>query len=337
MADHNTTRGEFDLIRTMFERWNASGVAGDMGDDAALLPFSDSQLLVVTVDMLIEGRHFKSEWSSWKDIGYKSIAVNLSDIAAMGARPANLFISLGLTEELTTSDAFDELIKGMEEICHEFGCTIDGGDTTRSEQDAIISVTAMGKAQQSQVKKRDAARPGDIIAVTGTLGDAAAALDLLLDQTTTTPPDAKAIFDRLHRPVPRVKEGMWLATRPGVHAMIDLSDGLAGDIKHIMERSRCGAEIDLDRLPLSDELRQVAQLNNRNAAILAGRGGDDYELLFTVSPDRWDNLKEAFEAELSLPVSSIGTITDAEGDLEFTEAGQKLDHPLQSYDHFKSD
>ncbi len=336
MSQKYSNRGEFDLINDMVKRWSNSGVLGDIGDDAALLPFGDDAYQAVTTDMLIQGRHFKPEWSSWADIGYKAIAVNFSDIAAMGGQCDHVFISLGLTEELTSSDHFDHLISGMDEICQKYNCRIDGGDTTRSEMDAIISVTALGRVEKDHTKKRNAAVPGDIVAVTGTLGDAAAALALLSDQTTNSSSNSTKLFEKLHRPEPRIPEGLQFGKKPEVHAMMDLSDGLAGDIRHIMNRSGCGAQIHLDQLPLSDELRYTAELNSWDPENIAARGGDDYELMFTVDADTWENFRNWASRELAVPVTAIGTITEDENELSFLRNHRKVSGDLQSYDHFKS-
>lgn len=336
MANGVTNRGEFELINAMKQRWSKSGVAGDMGDDAALLPFGENDYQVVTTDMLIEGRHFKPDWCSWYEIGYKSIAVNLSDIAAMGAKAEHLFISLALTEELTASDSFDELIAGMDEICSKYNCSIDGGDTTRSDMDAIISVTAMGKVDKNHAKKRGSAAPGDVIAVTGNLGDAAAALMLLSDDTTVKPDQKQVLYARLHKPEPRLSEGIWLAAQPEVHAMMDISDGLAGDIRHIMTQSECGANINLDQLPVNEELHSCAGLNGWNAEKIAARGGDDYELLFTVDQRQWEKFQKAAANELGVSVTAIGSITDKEKTLQFLRQGKVVDDVFKSFDHFKS-
>lgn len=339
MADEKSAySGEFTLIRAMHEHWKKSNVAGDFSDDAAILPLDSDQVLSVTTDMLIEGRHFKAEWSSPEDIGYKSVAVNLSDIAAMGSRPLYLFSSLGLETKNTEKEQFHAFISGMEQACLDFSCTIEGGDTTRSEHGMVISITAIGKSSKANIKKRNAAIAGDIIAVTGSIGDAAGALELLyLDQQKKDrSPEAESLYKKLHRPKPRVDEGIWLGKQPQVHAMMDLSDGLSGDIRHITSASKCGAVIDIERLPVSSALNDISENMGWSAQNLAATGGDDYELLFTVSAEKWDEFCRKAEAELNIPVTGIGTITTDTDDVQFKNKGKVLTDPLGGYDHFKT-
>ena len=328
--------GEFELIETMQRLWSASGVAGDMGDDAAVLPQQTGYQLVVTTDMLIEGRHYNPEWSSWEDIGYKSIAVNLSDIAAMGARPRHVFLSLGLTDTSSAPEPFAKLINGIGQACKDYSCTIDGGDTTRSGNDTIISVMLTGEAKPEQIKYRKTAESGDIIAVTGTLGDAAAALELL-DQKAAELDSFSNLCTRHHRPSPRVTEGVWLGGRPEVNAMMDLSDGLAGDLRHIANRSNCGGEIFLDKLPISEQLTKLCRLKGWNAPEIAAAGGDDYELLFTVNHQKWDSFQQAAQQELNNPVTPIGKITDQSGEISFLQNGKKTTADFKGFDHFNPD
>ena len=336
MADETYTgSGEFELIQTMQRLWSVGNIAGDMGDDAAVIPQQVKHHLVVTTDMLIEGRHFKPEWSSWEDIGYKSIAVNLSDIAAMGARPRHVFLSFGLTDISCSRDPFIKLIKGIRQACEDFSCTIDGGDTTRSGNDTVISVMLTGEAKPEHLKYRGSAQNGDIIAVTGTLGDAAAALKLL-DQHDPEAHNFAELCSRHHRPCPRVNEGMWLGGRPEINAMMDLSDGLAGDIRHIANKSQCGAEIFLNQLPLSKQLTELCHLKGWNAPEIAAEGGDDYELLFTVNPQKWNAFQRAAQQELSTAVTPIGKVNDQNGEIGFFQNGRKSTANLQGFDHFNS-
>ena len=311
--------GEFDLIARIRARVLQRGdVVLGIGDDAALLQPPPRQQLVVTTDTLNSGVHFPIETAP-ADIGWKALAVNLSDLAAMGAVPAWCTLSLSLPEaDPAWTDAF---LDGFLELAHQYEIALIGGDTTRGP--LSISVTAMGFVEPDRALRRDAAQVGDEVWVTGTLGDAAAAL--AQPERHRDP----ALRARLDRPTPRVKVGRALIDI--AHAAVDVSDGLLADLGHICERSGVGAEIELALLPASPALRQAFDPAQRWS--LQAAGGDDYELCFTASPSRRDELLRACES-VGVAVTLIGRILSGREVVAVDDDGHVWQPPRPGYDHF---
>ena len=223
-----TEFGFIDHIKELFAALPDNGFEG-IGDDCAVLPVGEGESLVFTTDMLAEGVHFLRPATSPRELGRKSLAVNLSDVASMGARPVATLLSLSLPAD-TAGTWAEEFMLGYRELSEAFGVTLAGGDTTRSAAGITINVTAIGRIADAHIKRRSGARPGDAILVAGELGLSGAGLHDILAGRYDTPAAAA------HRnPLPQVAEGIWLGARSEVHAMMDLSDGLASDIRHIME------------------------------------------------------------------------------------------------------
>lgn len=297
---------EFELINYFFKQQaaNRSDVILGIGDDAALLKIPAEQLLAVTTDTLISGVHFPENTKPY-DIGYKTLAVNLSDLAAMGAEPA--WISLALTLPEANQLWLEEFCNGLFTLIKQFNVQLIGGDTTKGH--LSITITAQGFVPANNVLKRSGAQPGDKIYVTGTLGDAGLALQLINNniaysgcEKNLTEKDKQFIFQRFNRPEPKIAAG--LALRHIANSAIDISDGLAADLKHILQASNAGAIVIVDNVPLSSVLKKI----NSNAALtLALSAGDDYELCFTVSPEKEQIVKSVFE-KLDCFCTCIGTI-----------------------------
>lgn len=291
--------GEFGLIeeiRSVFSKTVPEGMCG-IGDDCAVIPQKTGLDTLVSTDMLIEGTHFLREDIKAFELGWKSAAVNLSDLAAMGATPVGSFLSFALPQEIETS-WIREFMDGFKDISIPCGCPLLGGDTTSSPDRLCISVTVLGNAPHGMAKLRSGARIGDKICVTGTLGDSAAGLQIILNGIERN----EFLLKRHYLPTPRVKEGKSLLETEGVHAMMDISDGIASDLRHILRESGVGAEIDLSLLPLSEELRRICTKEGWDANKLAVSGGEDYELLFTVSPEA--------EKGIKVPHTVIGNIIE---------------------------
>lgn len=322
---------EFDLIARIRARVaSRDDVVLGIGDDAALLAPPPGQHLVVTADTLNDGVHFPSGTAA-ADIGWKALAVNLSDLAAMGARPAWCTLSLSLpTADVHWLDGF---LDGFLELAGRHGIVLVGGDTTRGP--LAISVTAMGLVEAGAALRRDRARAGDDIWVTGTLGDAAAALAAdghvpLPEEGAGLPPgfDAGRVRARLARPLPRVAAGRALLGL--AHACIDLSDGLLADLGHLCARSAVAARIDPDLLPASPALGGLASATRRH---LQACGGDDYELCFTAAP----RLRGQIELALQLAdvqVTRIGRIEAGAGVLAVAADGTPWQPRRPGYLHF---
>lgn len=302
--------GEFGFIRYIdnaFSTIPQNGIKG-IGDDCAVIPIGEEESFVVTTDMLTEGSHFLPGGTPPYDLGWKSLAVNLSDIAAMGAAPVASFLSVALTDH-TDPDWCKSFIEGFRELSAQFGVPLCGGDTTFSKHALTISVTVIGKAKNSRIKYRNTARVGDIIATTGQLGNSAGGLQLILDNTAPTT-DAETFLIQCHnRPIPHIKEGVFLSAYKEVHAMMDISDGIASDLRHICNASKCSAAIRLPLLPLSDALKETAARKGWSLEQMALCTGEDYRLLLTIDPAGFDTLNNAYQATFGTPLYPIGTIT----------------------------
>ena len=325
MAKTLAELGEFGLIGRIRERFPAPAQVRGIGDDCAVLPQRDGRDTLVSTDMLVEGTHFLRHDIDPYALGWKSAAVNLSDIAAMGGKPTGTFLSIALPAGLETAWA-EEFLRGYAEISERFGVPLLGGDTTASPDRICINVAVLGECPAGSARTRDDARPGDLVCVTGTLGDSAAGLKAILEGVERDT-DVQALVDRHYLPMPRIEEGLRLAARPGVHAMMDISDGIGSDLKHILEASGCGAEIDIPSLPLSSALQRVCARLNWDATELAVCGGEDYELLFTTDPEA--------EATLDVPHTVIGRITESSRGKSGIAEWHGADRSFNGFDHFK--
>lgn len=307
---------EFDIISRLSARLPdpPSEVVVPIGDDCAVLRLGDA-LWVAAADMLVSGRHFK-EWASPEDVGYKAVAVNVSDVAAMGGVPRFVLVSGGADDAETTLRCMD----GVLEACEEFGAYPLGGDTTGAAA-LTVDVSILGQLTHAPVL-RSGARPGDLLLVTGELGASAAGL-LALESGDAGP---KRLIRKHLRPEPRLVAGRaaaWL----GAHAMIDLSDGLASDVRHVCERSGVGCRIDLDLLPVAGDTREYLRSSGRDPEVLAATGGEDYELLVAAS----EEVVEALASESEVPVTVIGEVTGE--DVVFRQGGERV-NGLSGWDHF---
>ena len=275
-------KGEFELIDWIKGQFRVpDGVLG-IGDDCAVLPQRDGLETLVTTDMLVEGVHFLLEDIDPYSLGWKSAAVNLSDIAGMGGKPVGSFLSCALPK--TLDDGFLKgFFEGYKALSERFDCPLLGGDTTSSLDKLCINVTVLGTCEAGRSRKRSAAEPGDLICVTGPLGDSAAGLKVILENAAAEKEES-ILRERHYRPLPRIEEGMELAATPGVNAMMDISDGIGSDLRHILEESGKGARVDVRSLPLSAELRDLCARRGWDPVELALDGGEDYELLFTCRP-----------------------------------------------------
>jgi thiamine-monophosphate kinase len=316
---------EFDLIRHYFNRPRPGRAVLGIGDDCALLAPTPGMQLAVSTDMLVEGRHFFAGADPRK-LGHKSLAVNLSDLAAMGARPVAFTLALALPEaDRTWLAGFSE---GLFALADAHGCELIGGDTTRGPLN--ICITVFGDIEPGHALRRDAARAGDDIWISGTLGDARLALAGYWNELALEPADQELAAQRMHTPTPRVALGRLLAERRLAHAALDISDGLVGDLGHILAASRVGATLDVDALPAGPALARHEQALRRK---FTAAGGDDYELCFT-APAQQRAAIVAAGAEAGTAVTRVGSI-DAEAGLRLVDAdGRALDLALRGWDHF---
>lgn len=313
---------EFDLIRRYFTRPVRDAVLG-IGDDCALLAPRAGQELAISTDMLVSGRHFFPDAEPCR-LGHKSLAVNLSDLAAMGARPRAFTLAIALPA--AEPHWLSQLAAGMLALADSHGCELIGGDTTRGP--LTLSITVFGDVPAGQALRRDAARAGDDIWVSGTVGDARLALGDCRGEWLLTEPDFTAIRDRLEAPQPRVALG--IALRGIARAAVDVSDGLLADLGHILQRSGVGADIHVGTLPASEVLsRQPAGL--RLQCQLAG--GDDYELCFTAPPQAREQVLAAGR-EAGVAVTRIGAIAGEPGVRLLDASGAEVPFDGRGFDHF---
>ncbi len=317
---------EFDLIKKYFVRGRAGRAVLGIGDDCALLAPTPGMQLAVSTDMLVEDRHFFAGADARK-LGHKCLAVNLSDLAAMGARPLAFTLALSLPQ----ADAgwLEGFSAGLFALADEHGCELIGGDTTRGPLN--ICITVFGEIEPGHALRRDAARDGDDIWISGTLGDARLALAGYRNEAWLDGARHEHAAARLHTPAPRVALGRLLAQHKLARAALDISDGLVGDLGHILAASQVGATLDADALPAGSAL-QAEDLALRRRFTLAG--GDDYELCFTAAPEQRAAI-EAAGRDSATPVTRVGRIDAAPG-LRLVDAqGAPLDLALRGWDHFQ--
>jgi thiamine-monophosphate kinase len=294
---------EFDLIARYFSRPAPAGFLG-VGDDCALFAVSPGHQLATSTDLFIEGRHFLAG-ADPTAVGHKALAVNLSDLAAMGAKPLACLLSLSLPRvDEAWLEAFAD---GFYALADQAACPLVGGDTTRSPAGIVINVTVMGEVRSGQALLRSAAQVGDDIWVTGELGAPEIALQLLQGRLPADPALLEATRSALERPLPPWRFAQCLA---GVaHAALDISDGLAQDLGHILAASHCGAELDCDALPLAPALRHLDPAVARKAALT---GGDVYQLCFTAAPDQCEHISRLAH-DAGVRVTRIGRIESQPG------------------------
>ena len=310
---------EFEIIRQMSGKLPPTPpeVLVPVGDDCAVLRLGEREWVAAT-DMLVCGHHFKG-WATPEDVGYKAVAVNVSDVAAMGGTPRFVLASGGASDPETTLRCFG----GVLEACEAFGVYPLGGDTTGAGA-LTVNVAILGELFAPPLL-RSGANPGDLLAITGELGASAAGL-LALESGTSGP---ERLIRKHLRPEPRVGLGV-VAARLGVNAVIDLSDGLASDARRICERSGVGCRVDLDLLPVASDTRKFLEPLGQDPAILAATGGEDYELLISASASTLDALAESVQA----PVTIIGEVTD--GADVVLQHGNEAVEDLSGWDHFSA-
>lgn len=332
--------GEFgliDRIRNLFPQSPPSVVVG-IGDDVAVLRTASGRLLLATCDCQIEGVHFTLPTVPGRLLGRRAAAVNLSDMAAMGGTPLWALLSL-MAPERTAVALVEEIYRGFGETLSRFGAAVVGGNTARHPDRLVMDVTLLGDVDPDRVILRTGARPGDLLVVTGTLGGSRAGLECLkrdisgLDETVRT-----AAIQRHWEPEPRLREGQILAASAWVHAMIDVSDGLMGDLGHLCRASGVGAVLCADTLPVDSACEAVAQAAGRDPLEWALYGGEDYELLAAVDPSGFPEIREALENAGGVPCRVIGRVVAAEEGLKcLRRDGTVLAGCHGAWDHFRKE
>ncbi|MFR9533604.1 MAG: thiamine-phosphate kinase [Rikenellaceae bacterium] len=308
-----TEFGLIDQIKALFSSLPTHNFEG-IGDDCAVLPLGD-EALVFTSDMLIEDIHFLRSSTSAYDLGYKSLAVNLSDVASMGVRPVASLLSLSVPKELM-GEFVEEFMEGYHALSKKYGVALIGGDTTASKGSLGINVTAIGRGELKSIKRRCSAQLGDAVLVNGLLGESAAGLNDIFRGQCDSP-----LASTHKRPEPQVDEGEWLGSRSEVHAMMDVSDGVASDLRHLLKLSGVGAQIELSDVPTSVDLHSALC------------GGEDYKLLFTASSESLEELKAAYLEKFNSPLHQIGTIIEG-GKIEWLKDGEVQEIDMMGFRHY---
>jgi thiamine-monophosphate kinase len=289
---------------------------------------------LVTTDTLVEKVHFDPAWHDPELLGRKAAAVNLSDVAAMGGQPRYCLLSLALPVDFTES-WLDQFMAGFLASLTEHGTLLIGGDTVKSESGYVISVTVIGEAPEAEILLRSAARPGDLVMVSGPLGNAAAGLEICRRELGAANDAWRELVAAHLDPTPETALGMVLAESGLVNGMMDLSDGLATDLAHLCRESGVAAEIDGGSLPISDNLRDAAESLGCEPMSWALSGGEDYRLLFTVPVENSGKLREIVWGELKRDIVSVGRIVDGKG-VVLIDGAKRLDISYHGYDHFSA-
>jgi len=329
--------GEFGFIKKISRGCliRPDNIIKAIGDDAAAFTTAPDQLSLITTDLLVERVHFLRAAISGFDLGYKSLAVNLSDIAAMGGTAREAFVSIAIPDDCQL-DYLEAIYSGIKELAAGFDVNVLGGDTTHSKKDLIINIVVQGIVSKEELLCRDAARPGDVIFSTGFLGDSKAGLHLILNEVAADTESLEALL-RAHRvPQPHLRQGRFLARQNGVHAAIDTSDGLSSDLAHIAEESRVGARLYAEKIPISPNLKDFCNRFGFDPIDYALSGGEDYTLLCTIAPQNADKISSAFEKEFNRPLFAIGEIT-AKKQIEVVYPdGKTKPLPPTGWDHFRA-
>ncbi len=320
---------EFQLIKRIKTQFTYKNlIETGIGDDCAVIPFSDKLSYLITTDALVEGIHFKLGDINWSYLGKKVVAVNLSDIAAMGGRTKYLFISIAIPKRIC-DDNISQFFYGIRTALDEYNVLLLGGDTTGSNNQLFISITAIGIANSNRVIYRSGAKLHDFIYVTGTLGDSSGGLSLLKKKCSDFLPEENSLVYKHLNPVPRLIEISYLVDNYVINSAIDISDGLSNDLCHITSESGVGAKVYWDDIPKSKEL--INLISEKDLSYYVLDGGEDYELLFT-SPDRID--ANSFYNELGTRLSCIGRITSYNKNILIKDGAEQLLIP-RGFDHFK--
>jgi thiamine-monophosphate kinase len=330
--------GEFGLIHRIEKLLDIEGVRSpevtlSIGDDTACFRPNPGYALLVTCDSVVEGRHYLAAHITPLDLGHRAMALNISDIGAMGGRPRYALVSLGLKGDTPVRDV-EEMYRGFVAELNPFGASIIGGNITKSEGGAFIDITLIGEVEETKMVRRSTARPGDVVLITGYPGQATAGLQMLLHGKGD-----QRLKDNLlkvyNRPSHRAREGAAIAQSGYATAMIDTSDGFLGDLGHICEESHVGADLIQERLPMSESLKQAALVLGCDPYDLMLHDSDDYELIVTCPAAHVASIRSAVAKTYDGPVSEVGTITDKPGTLAIVRPdGSRQTLMAKGWDHF---
>lgn len=328
--------GEFGFIDRMTTDSivRPSGLIQGIGDDTAVLEKDSQTHYLVTKDLLVEDVHFLKKKITPYQLGWKSLAVNLSDIAAMGGIAKEAFLSLGIPKDMDV-EFWDEFYRGFKDLATLWDVNLTGGDTTGSQGPIVVSVTVVGEVPASDVVYRKGAGSEDHIVVTGYLGDSAAGLQIILDNDIEAEECFPLLIEAHNQPRPHLAEGRWLAASGAVTSMIDVSDGLTSDLGHILELSEMGASINLSNIPLSETFQEYVEFRDLDPWKLSLSVGEDYVLLCTIRDDKFAELKQQWEQRFHCPLWEVGVIEVEPGIRHQFRDGQTPLELLSGFDHFR--
>jgi thiamine-monophosphate kinase len=327
--------GEFGLIDQIKKivADHAKNVLIGIDDDAAAVQISPGKILLATTDAFIEGVHFDLQYFNFYQLGWRALAANLSDIAAMGGQPRSALASFALPPQLEVQSALD-FYRGMKALGDEFQTAIIGGDTTQSPERIFISITVLGEADPDKVCRRSGAQIGDAIFVTGDLGGSAAGLRVLQSGEDKLKSKFPAAVAKHLTPRPRVHEAQFLVERFPLHALIDISDGLASEVHHICRLSNAGALVDQNKIPIHPQTRAAAKHFGDDPLDNALNGGEEFELLFTAPAGVAQQLRNDFFKKFNLPCSEIGVIREKSHGVILRSRGGESALLQKGFDHF---
>jgi thiamine-monophosphate kinase len=327
--------GEFELInrisRIVDDR--SDQIVLGIGDDAAVVCAHPGWETIITTDTLIEGVHFDLSYTPIDKLGWKALAINISDIASMGGIPRYAVVSLAISKDWKIKDV-EDFYEGLARCCHQTNCSIVGGDTVKSEKNFIITVTILGEVEEGCAVRRSGAKEGDVLCVTGELGGAKVGLEVLKNNKSINRfPDS---VNRFFEPRLRFKEARKLVKELEVSSMIDISDGLASEVTHLCRESKLGCLLWKEKIPLNMEVKRWANECCQTAEQYALAGGEEYELLFTVDRKRFEIWQEEDSNIKDLKVTMIGEMINRKDGINIMDGKRRLKLSYKGWDHFKT-
>jgi len=332
-----TDVGEFALIegirRLMRGNYDPQIIAG-IGDDCAILRPLPDQDLIITTDTLVEGIHFHPDWMNYYQIGWRALAANLSDIAAMAGRPVGALLACSFPASRQKSH-FDQLIEGITALGKHYDCPLIGGDITRSKRGIFINITVIGLVSRDKAIRRGSAQVGDRVWVTGWLGEAKGGLEYHRQAPPLKPEQFSSTLRRFLQPTPRLEEAAFLVDKISLTSMIDLSDGLSSDLRHICRESGVGIEIYTSHLPISSSTKALADSLGARPVDWALHGGEDFELCFTSQETDMEPVVREFRERFGIPLTAIGRVIEGRELSLIDERGERHPLPPCGYQHFR--
>ncbi|MFH1831454.1 MAG: thiamine-phosphate kinase [bacterium] len=327
--------GVYKNIVSQFSTEPSSHIIKGIGDDCAIvMRDNDSNMFdIISTDMLVEHTHFLKDRISAYQLGYKALAANLSDIAAMGGRPKYVALSLGLPRD-TSSEWLNDFLSGFKYLAGQYNVVLIGGDTIRSTV-IVINMTMMGVVAKTDAKLISAAKVDDVVCVTGYVGDSGGGLRLILDENHLVHSDVTRYLVNAHyRPHVYLEEGEWLSRQAGVNGMTDVSDGVGGEVKWMSELAGVGFSVELTKLPISAQLKKISKIFTWDPLHLALNGGEDYCLFVTIDKKKFEYIRKQYEEKFKSPLWEIGRVTQKTSGIEYTYNNEVVPVFADGYDNF---